>query len=304
MESSIGKYQITVLMSTYNGEEYLQEQIESILKQEGVEVRLIVRDDGSCDKTLSILEHYSRKGLLSFHAENNVGPQQSFLQLLQEAPTDDYYAFADQDDIWFPDKLINGIRGICDNPQIPSLYFSQTLLTDERLNPIPTEPIHPKLTFGESLVYAYASGCTMVLNHELRKKILSYTPSYIDMHDRWLINIVTAIGGILIFDKEPHILYRQHARNAIGLHDSLYKEWKQRLRRIFHNQQIRYRIATEIYHGYLHLMPQEHVETLELFIHAKHRIRPRLQLLFDSRFHCGNRKTWLMFKLSVLINTY
>ena len=96
---------VLVLMSTYNGEKYLREQIDSILGQRGVEVSLLVRDDGSTDATLTTLDEYKESGRLDYYCGNNLGPARSFMHLLQNAPASDFYAFSDQDDKWMDDKL-------------------------------------------------------------------------------------------------------------------------------------------------------------------------------------------------------
>jgi rhamnosyltransferase len=304
MEPSIRKPRVVVLMSTYNGEQYLREQIDSILTQKGVDVQLIARDDGSKDGTINILEEYQQKGFLKYYTGENMGPKYSFLHLLRVAPSSDFYAFSDQDDVWLSEKLYQGICQLQDDGDIPALYFSQTMQTDETLQPIPYPLIHPRLTFGESLVYAYASGCTMVFNNKLRNIALSHHPTFLDMHDRWLVNLTTAFNGYLVFDKIPYILYRQHAHNVLGLHDSKWKEWRLRLHRVFQREQIRSKIAQELRAGYQNKLPQEHQEILNLFIDAKTNIKLRIRLLFDSRFHCGDLKTWLLFKLAVIANSY
>lgn len=304
MESTLRKRRVVVLMSTYNGEQYLREQIDSILSQKDVDVELIVRDDGSKDGTLNILKEYQQAGALKYYTGENMGPKYSFLHLLREAPPCDFYAFSDQDDVWLPEKLCHGIRQLQDDDDTPALYFSQTQQADEALHAIPSPLIHPRLTFGESLIYAYASGCTMVFNERLRSIALSYRPSFLDMHDRWLVNLTTAFKGHLVFDKTPHILYRQHAHNVIGLHDSKWKEWRLRLHRVFQREQIRSKIAQELRAGYQNKLPQEHQEILNLFIDAKTNIKLRIRLLFDSRFHCGDLKTWFLFKLAVIANSY
>lgn len=291
-------------MSTYQGEKYLKEQIDSVLCQKDVDVKLVVRDDGSQDGTQSVLEDYQERGLLTFYKGTNLGPQRSFLQLLHQAPESPYYAFADQDDFWLPEKLSTGVAAIGSNPDEPSLYCSQTRIVDNKLNPLADKRLDPKLTFGESLVYAYASGCTMVFNMALREAVLAYHPMFLDMHDRWLVDIVTAIGGHLVFDKQSFILYRQHTQNVIGLHDSRWKEWQLRFRRIFHHEHIRYRTAKELFQGYNDRMPPAQRDVLELFLKAKKSPVHRMRLLFDSRYRCGSMKTWVLFKLAVLLNTY
>lgn len=304
MTADSQKNTITVLMSTYNGEKYLTEQIESIISQKDVNVNLLVRDDGSTDQTLTILREYQEKGALTFYTGENLGPQRSFLHLLQHAPQCDYYAFADQDDVWLEDKLYSGIKEICSYDNQPALYTCQTQMTNQQLERIPTPQLHPCCTFGESLVYAYASGCTMVFNNALRTIITSYQPSFIDMHDWWIISIATAMKAHVVFDHNAHILYRQHSRNVKGLNDTKFKEWKQRIQRLLHKQQIRYHSALELYKGYYTLFPQESKDLIDLFIMSKKSFKHRLRLLMDSRYKCGDKKTWVLFKLSVLLNTY
>ena len=304
MEPVVSKPRVSVLMSTYHGEKYMKEQIDSILSQKDVDVRLIVRDDGSQDGTLAILEDYQSRGLLTYYKGRNIGPKRSFLQLLQLAPESPYYAFADQDDFWLPEKLSVGVDAIGSYAGKPALYCSQTQLADHSLQPIPGKTIHPRLTFGESLIYAYASGCTMVFNQQLCEAVLSYQPEYLDMHDRWLVDVVTALGGHLVFDKRSFILYRQHTQNVIGLHDSRWKEWQLRFHRIFDHEHIRYRNAKEISQGYHDKMPPAQKDILELFLKAKKSPFYRMRLLFDGRYRCGSLKNWIMFKLAVLLNTY
>lgn len=298
------KEKVLVLMSTYNGEQYLQQQIDSIITQKNVDVELLVRDDGSTDKTIDILKDYQQKGLLSYYAGENLKPQLSFLHLLRHAPECKYYAFADQDDVWLEDKLSSGIEAICSHDSQPAIYACQTQMTNQSLEKIPTPLLHPCCTFGESLVYAYASGCTMVFNNALRTIITSYQPSFIDMHDWWIISIATAMKAHIVFDHHAHILYRQHSRNVKGLNDTKFKEWKQRIQRLLNKQQIRYHSALELYKGYYTLFPQESKDLIDLFIQSKKSFKHRLRLLMDSRYKCGNQKTWVLFKLSVLLNTY
>ena len=291
-------------MSTYNGEQYLREQIDSIIQQQEVNISLIVRDDGSTDLTKSILEEYQRAGQLSYYSGENLGPQKSFYELIKQAPTSDYYALADQDDIWLPIKLKTAVAKLTEYQEEPALYCSSTRLTDNNLQSIRQLDIHPMLSFGESLVYAYASGCTMVFNDALRKDVVSYQPKYMDMHDRWIINIAFAIGGKVIYDKQSLILYRQHDHNAVGLHDSEWKKWKQRFLRIWNHQQKRSLSAIELYKGFQHRITPENKDILLLFIEGKKSMSKRIRLLFDNRFKCGDKKTWLLFKWAVMLNTY
>ena len=137
--------QVCVLMSTYNGENYIVEQINSILKQINVTVELIIRDDGSSDNTSSIIRKFENdySNILFIQGEN-VGVGRSFMELLKYAPESDYYSFADQDDVWLEDKLCRAVNMIkelenegvdnCRHQILPVLYSSNQILVDENLN--------------------------------------------------------------------------------------------------------------------------------------------------------------------------
>ena len=123
---------ILVLMSTYNGEKYLKEQIDSILAQKNVEVTIRVRDDGSTDGTIRILEEYQKCGKLNWYSSTNMGPAKSFLDLVYNAPLKyDYYAFCDQDDYWKEDKLYKAIERLEHFDDKPALYHCELEIVDE-----------------------------------------------------------------------------------------------------------------------------------------------------------------------------
>ena len=131
---------VQILMSTYNGERYIREQIDSFLQQTYPLINILVRDDGSSDGTIAILEEYAEKyDNITYYKGNNLGVIQSFLQLLRDS--DDaatYYAFADQDDVWLPEKIEKAIEMLENNTEtsMPLLYCSDVYVTDENLNVI------------------------------------------------------------------------------------------------------------------------------------------------------------------------
>ncbi len=298
------KRHVSVLLSSYNGEKYIEEQIESVWKQKDVEVSVLVRDDGSKDSTLSILDRLGRKGDLSHYTGGNMGPARSFMQLLKDAGDDEYYAFCDQDDFWKPEKLSVAVGMLEESSDVPALYVGQTQLADAALSPLPTTPIHPLLTFGESLVYEFAAGCTMVMNRKLRDIAVSHTPSYLKMHDVWVYSIALAIGAKVVFDPEPHILYRQHTGNAVGQGFGITEAWKRRLRRIFNGEHSRYRRAVELREGFLGLMPGEERLLLEQFIAGRSSMAKRFGLMRDPRLRCSDHDVYKRFRLALLLNLY
>lgn len=298
-------HSVTVLMSTYNGGRYIREQINSILNQKNVRINLVVRDDGSKDDTLNILEEYKEKGKLSYYTGQNLGPQHSFMHLLQNTTEDEYYAFADQDDYWMEDKLCAAIEKLQTHTDEPALYFGQTQLVDRHLNKIANVVINPNLTFGESLIYAYASGCTMVFSNKLKQILTSVElPSKLPMHDIWLILTNMTFNGYTYFDATPHILYRQHGDNEIGLGHGFVHMWKLRLHHLFSKGNVRFLQALNIYKTYGDRIPYQNKILLKEFIEGKSNFIKRINLIFNKHLRCSDRSTQILFWLNVLINKY
>lgn len=212
---------IQVLMSTYNGEKYLAEQINSILSQKDVNVSLLIRDDGSKDKTREIIEKYKKSdSRVSFVFEDNIGVKKSFLRLIELSDSKaDFYAFSDQDDIWQEDKLSTAVKKLQSEPNdIPLIYGSSVYLYSDN-NIIGTNYECNKLELGNFLIKNYYPGCTMVFNGVLRNLINHCDYNSLNsfpLHDHWLNLVCTACGGKVIMDRKPHILYRQHNNNVIG----------------------------------------------------------------------------------------
>ncbi|MBR2239031.1 MAG: glycosyltransferase family 2 protein [Prevotella sp.] len=305
MTADSQKSKITVLMSTYNGEKYLTEQIESILNQRNVDVNILVRDDGSIDGTTAILDNYSARSLLTWYQGANVGPARSFLDLLRKAPESEYYAFSDQDDYWNSEKMASASSKLKAMGDAPTLYIGQTQPADEQLRPLPIVAQQPLLTFGEALVHPYASGCTMVLNHALREVIVAHAPHNLYMHDWWVVLVATAIGARIAFDPEPHMAYRQHAANVIGEGESLVAEWKRRIHRFLNEQaNTRSQMAAELKKACYELMPAENRRLLDLFLAGKHSASKRIRLCTSSDFRCNVKKTNSFFKIALVLNTY
>ncbi|MFB5979809.1 glycosyltransferase family 2 protein [Lactobacillus delbrueckii] len=225
---------VLVLMSTYNGERYLQTQIESILNQEGVDVHLLVRDDGSNDNTINILRSFVGEKL-DFYTGANLRSAKSFIDLLIKCPkTYDYYAFSDQDDYWCPDKLISAIKSL-EKISKPAVYCSNALLVDKDLNSLGRMEYNhiPNFTFQRVLIAGEVQGATMVMNRELTKYFNGIEmPDYVPMHDYFVSLVCVAIGGQIVFDPESHIKYRQHGGNVLGVDSSLFGKVRRNLSRV------------------------------------------------------------------------
>lgn len=295
---------ILILMSTYNGEKYLCEQITSLLKQEGVAVRILVRDDGSSDNTTSLLNEYQRQGHLKWYSGINLRPAKSFMNLLINAPEEEYYAFCDQDDVWMPEKLkvaiekIKGIKG-------PALYCSDTILVDSHLNLIRKANLKAEGSFVESLISNPVTGCTMVFNKALRDIVIQYEPDVIDMHDWWIYRVCMAIGGYFFFDKQSYIFYRQHENNVIGGQGSAFSRKKRHLKALFSKDEgIRFLMAKELYRGFYDIMPQINCRILDMFVSYKNSFFNTYRLATSPQISMMDDSTLNTFKKAVILRKF
>ena len=210
MENNKPTISVIVLLSTYNGEKYLIEQLDSILQQKDVNVTLLVRDDGSSDRTNEIIEDYQKiypQKVFLFKG-NNIGCAASFRWLMKKAldmfPLADYYAFSDQDDVWELDKLkiASESLSVLDN-RIPNLFFSHYLKIDSLGNIIPTEKLLFNKSFGEALVMNPSGGCTQVFNRRLLSESLKGVPPRLVLHDWWMYCVCLALSGNVLYEEKP-----------------------------------------------------------------------------------------------------
>lgn len=208
---------VCVLMSTYNGEKYLLEQISTIFQQRNVRVHLVIRDDGSSDNTVNEIESYINQGAdIELIRGENLGPSESFLEIIYTKREYDYFALADQDDIWHEDKLSTAVEKLENNKNVPALYYSSVTLVDSNGNKMPVQVSTQKVTPENGVFSFYATGCTIVYNKKMAEFIMKYRPKNIYMHDAWLLSVACYCAKT-IFDGQSHIDYRQHEANVVGM---------------------------------------------------------------------------------------
>lgn len=295
---------VTVLLSTFNGEKYLKEQLHSLYTQETVDLSILVRDDGSTDRTCAILDEEQSAGRLSWYNGENKGPALSFWELLYKAPESSYYSFCDQDDVWDKDKLETAVKILSKSAGKPALYFCQTRLVNSELKEIESVKISPLLTYEESLIYHFITGCTIVINNELRKELLKYTPDFMRMHDVWIYLVAQAVGADIHFDSTPHISYRQHGNNVIGQEHSIIGIWKGRIKRIRKNECIRSRLAQELLKGYSNILDTEKRELAIAVAHYKKSITSWIKLLFNRKLTCKPVAIRISSRIAILAKIF
>lgn len=208
---------VVVLMSTYNGQHFVAEQLRSILEQLPRSGRVVVRDDGSSDGTVAAIQA-TADPRVSLTAGANLGFGRSFLKLLAESPADaDMVMFSDQDDVWLPGKIDRAWRHLLPLAGRPALYGSAQMLVDAELRPLrATSAWQRAPSLASALTENIITGCTAAINQPAIKLLQrAGVPSGVRFHDWWLYLVVSAFGNV-VFDDEPTLLYRQHGGNQIG----------------------------------------------------------------------------------------
>lgn len=190
--------QVNVLVSTYNGEQYIKEQLESIFAQTYKNIKVYVRDDGSTDHTCQILEQYERRQQIILIKGKNVGYGQSFMYLLDVASDGDFWAFSDQDDKWEPEKLEKAVNYLKEKKQdCPLLYCHAYYITDKDLNITGTEnSTQDKYSFQKAITECVHMGFASVINSSLRECMLRGKGYDLISHDWWAEMIAMEFGHV------------------------------------------------------------------------------------------------------------
>ena len=288
---------VAILLATYNGAQFLAEQLESLERQFHQNWIVIASDDGSSDDTLTVLNHY-RDRWPRGRLEIRTGPKQgycaNFLSLACDTSISaNFYAFCDQDDVWLPTKLSVAIKNIQQNQEdgIPYIYCGRTIYVDEMLKKIGCSPLFsfPR-TFRNALIQSIAGGNTMVFNQKTKNLLEKAGTVDHPSHDWWAYQLSTGAGGVVFYDPTPQILYRQHKGALVGGNTS-FGARVERISMVFKGQFRRWcdvNIAALSSAG--PLLSRGNQETLELFGKMRNAdLKGRLRLLEVAGLY---RQTW------------
>ena len=298
--------EITVLMSTYNGEKYILEQLKSLENQKDVLINLFIRDDGSTDNTVQIIKEYKTdKMKIELISAENIGVRDSFIWLIKNCPyKTEYYAFCDQDDYWLEEKIISAIKFMDkDKEKIPKLYYSNIFVTDENLNIIAKSNYNNiKDILPVALTNNPATGCTIVFNIDLLEKIVFPEDYKIRMHDWWMYKVCICIGGKIYKDEKSYIFYRQHENNVVGA-----TRKNSRVKQIYEfSKKIGYfsKEAKVLKNIYLNsIIDKEKLKKIEKVEKlTKLGTLKKFKVLFDKDFNIGSLKYTIQLKLAILIH--
>ena len=230
---------VAVLVCTFNGERFLVQQLESIARQTYPHWFVVVSDDGSTDSTMALLHEFGERwghDRIMLRKGPGRGYAANFLAVTCDESIDaDFFAWADQDDIWKENKLEVALQRLMEvAPGTPSLYCGRTELIDEHGGRIGFSPLFKRpVGFANALVQSVGGGNTMVFN-DVARPLFQCAGSSLDIvsHDWWAYLLVTGAGGQVFYDSSPTVLYRQHDANLIGSTSGLIAQMG-RLRMLF-----------------------------------------------------------------------
>ncbi|MCC9680315.1 glycosyltransferase family 2 protein, partial [Streptococcus agalactiae] len=306
---------VNILMATYNGEKFLAQQIESIQKQTFKEWNLLIRDDGSSDKTCDIIRNFTAKdSRIRFINENehhNLGVIKSFFTLVNYEVAD-FYFFSDQDDVWLPEKLSVSLEAAKHKASdVPLLVYTDLKVVNQELNILQDSMIraqshHANTTLLPELTENTVTGGTMMINHALAEKW--FTPNDILMHDWFLALLAASLGEIIYLDL-PTQLYRQHDNNVLGARtmDKRFKILREGPKSIFtrywkliHDSQ---KQASLIVDKYGDIMTVTDLELIKCFIKIdKQPFMTRLRWLWKYGYSKNQFKHQVVFKWLIATN--
>jgi glycosyltransferase involved in cell wall biosynthesis len=213
---------VVILLGTLNGAEFLPEQLQSFRDQSHSNWELLVSDDGSTDQTIGLIEAFAK--LVPQRVTLRQGPRQgfwkNFLSMVQFSDIEgDCFAYSDQDDIWFAEKLAKAVAWLATVPEhIPALHFTRTQLITRDGKLLGYSPLFTRASsFQNALLQNIGGANTMVFNRAA-KLVLATTPADISLisHDWWTYQMVTGVGGVARYDSWPSVKYRQHEENLFG----------------------------------------------------------------------------------------
>ena len=208
---------VAVAMSTYNGEKYVAEQLDSILAQDYPQVDIFVRDDGSPhEECRAVLSQYADRGDVTLICGENMGVVASFLSVIAAVPAEyDYISVSDQDDVWYPNKISRAVSVLQQKDNtLPQAYVAEYRYCDGDMHPGERSHLNKRgVGFADMLYENVTSGNTMVINRALAQRVNAAGPTGVYTHDWWLSLVASALGE-LTFDDFICLDYRRTGNNA------------------------------------------------------------------------------------------
>lgn len=303
------EFSCQVLLSTYNGMEYLPEQLRSIETQRYRNVDILIRDDGSHDGTLEYVRDYAfGREDVEVIAGDNVGVVDSFMRLLDSARDRDAYAFCDQDDVWLPNKIERAAQRLEPSRNEPMLYFSRQEYVDENERTLGYSDLPRFVGLRNALVQNIAIGCTTVINEATRRLLVAHTPTQAIMHDWWAYLLVSALGRV-VYDPAVTMKYRQHGGNTLGATASTVERLRRRSRRFltrnWKSDVFRPRDqAEEFLRQFGDRLREADRQIVARFVHSKSSVLRRWAYALSTVTRRNRLSDDIILRLMILLNRY
>lgn len=305
----VGK-NVLVLMSSFNGEKYIKEQIQSIMSQVSeYQIDLCIRDDGSNDSTCTIVQEMQKEypGRIELIVGERKGYNESFFSLIKGASNYTYYALSDQDDVWLPDKIQTACEKLCaEANDIPLLYASTSFLVGDDLKPYgTTRKMVRSLSFYNTIIQNICPGHTQVMNNALLNLInvdIDYSKIYV--YDSWITNVAMLYGKIL-FDNDSHTYYRQHKRNQLGSGASKIQKIITSKKRIFAGGGSKYREQIRLFYKTFSHDEKllKYYDELQKFLTAQSFIS-RLNYILGSKLYRQSRVETIAIYIAIVFGLF
>lgn len=297
---------VLILMSTYNGERFLQLQLESLLRQQNVEIHILIRDDGSTDNTLSILENYNKKGKLDYYVGKNLGAAYSFLDLIKKAENFgdyQYFALSDQDDYWLDNKCIEAVKKIDEMTGDYKLYTSAVYICDADLKKKAISS-NTKFSYEEMFLRNESSGCTMMLNKKALKLLNVYSPKNLFIHDWWILIVMeSVINSSVFYDQNAYMMYRIHDKNTMGKERSIFQKIAFKLEQFMKKQNHSSSFAKELLAGYMDYIDLDRIRFLTFLSAYSNGFKGKYKLLKEfHHIHFSKTRRKIFFIIDLLLD--
>ena len=302
---------VEVLMSTYNGEKYVKNQIDSILAQENVYIHITIRDDGSKDNTCSVIKEIESKNpnKISFFEGENYGYRKSFLTLLSLAKDADYYAFSDQDDVWMPNKICVAVEQLEQESNVMKLYTSNLIIVDENLN------YKGKTKFSKSYSSLKSdfsrhrfAGCTYVFSHQLKEfaeriNTFNLTKEEYPDHDFFLSACAYSCGEVIL-DENAYIYHVRLYSSVTSGGNGILKRIRVEYKTFFFKKNHKYFMACLVLEKYKSEISPESISFLETVRCYRNSLKDKFRLIFQKDFTCGIKICDIKRDLMILMSNY
>lgn len=282
---------VNILMSSYNGEKYIEEQLKSLLNQTYPEIEIHIRDDGSTDRTKEIVKKYVSCGKIRLYEGENTGYKKSFFWLLNNCTDADYFAYCDQDDIWLPDKIERAVQMIQAYDEVPALYMCDFFWSDENAKPLRRNDNCKKkhslvkyITAGDMNTFGFSE----VFNKKAAESIRYRDCTKKCVHDQ-IVYMYCLCNGKVIWDTEANVYYRRFGNNAsvqelVGGNKWSHFLWRVKTFLIKSSKEEIYARYKEFMDVFQYDIPQEEYRTMKMYIEDGHRLK---KAFYRGRYRDG-----------------